>query len=203
MPEDLQKKIAEATGVGLGDLVRLLVLVAVAIVLAYVLWALLKRRKRVLPPQVPDLAVDVMSLPTAGPPASGPALYYYNVPVRLAAVVLAPAGRVRDLPPPGQLDDVLDSIVPGLAQVVSTHAPLVRYWPRQLSAKGFAHAFFGHARLPGQGGKGTPWCSAAGIFKIEGQPLMAGLVMRAQTTSNLGQAIVEREAQWLDLLRIK
>ncbi len=203
MADEVQKKIADATGIAFGDLVSIVALVAVAIVLLYVLRLLLKRRWRRLPKQVPDLAIDVMALPTVGPPAVGAALYFYNVPVRLAAIVVAPAGRVRELPPLDKLGDVLDAIVPGLAQVVRTHGPLLRYWPSQLSARGFAHAFFGHVKLPGQGGKGTPWCSAAGIFKIEGQPLTAGLVMRAETTTNLGQMIVEREAQWLDLLRIK
>jgi hypothetical protein len=161
------------------------------------------RRRRALPKQVPDLAIDVMALPTVRPPEGGPALYYFNVPVRLAALVLAPAGRVRELPPLNQLNDIIDSIVPGLARVVAAHGTLIRRWPAQLSSKGFAHQFFTHARLPGQGGKGTPWSSAAGLFKIEGQPLMAGLILRAEAPTNLGQRIIEQEAQWLDILRIK
>lgn len=174
-----------------------------AVIVLYALWWVLRRPRRVLPKQVPDLAIDVMALPTVGPPPEGPNLYYYNVPVRLAALVLAPAGRVRELPPLNQLNDVIDAIVPGLAQVVLAHRTLVRRWPSQLSSKGFAHQFFSHARLPGQGGKGTPWSSAAGLFKIEGQPLMAGMVFRAEAPTNLGQRIIEQEAQWLDILRIK
>jgi len=201
--EEVKKKIGEAAGSIPVDLLKLVGLAVVALILLYVLWKVLKGRKRELPKQVPDLAIDVMALPTEGPPAEGPALHYYNVPVRLVALVMAPAGRVRELPPLNKLADTIDCIVPGLAQVVTAHKTLIRRWPTQLSAKGFAHTFFGHAKLPGQGGKGTAWCSAAGIFKIEGQPIMAGLVMRAQTTTNLGQAIVEREAGWLDLLRIK
>lgn len=175
----------------------------VLFLVAYAAWRIVKRRRPKLSKDEPEQGIDVMALPTEGPPPVGPSLYYYNVPVRLAAIVLAPAGRVRDLPPLNQLNDVFDAIVPGLAMVVSTHRPLYRRWPAQLSSRGFAHKFFGHAKLPGQGGKGTPWCSAAGIFKIEGQPFMAGLVMRAETTTNLGQQTIEEEAQWLDILRAK
>ena len=151
---------------------------------------------------MPDLAIDVMALPTEAPPADAPKLYYYGVSVRLAALVLAPAGRVRELPPLNQLGGVIDAIFPGLAQVVTAHRTLVRRWPTQLSVKGFAHQFFTHAKLPGQGGKGSPWSSAAGVFKIEGQPLMAGLVFRAAAPTNLGQMIIE-QAEWFDILRIQ
>jgi hypothetical protein len=153
--------------------------------------------------QVPDLAINVLGLSAEGPPAAGPSLSYYNVPVRLAAVVLAPAGRLHELPPVQQLGEVIDVAVPGLAQVVAAHQPLVRKWPAQLSMTGFAHVFFSNARLPGEGGKGTPWCSAAGVFRIEKKPVMAGLVMRAAAPNNLGQAVIEDEAKWLDILRVK
>ncbi len=175
----------------------------VAIVVLFVLVKLLSGRKRQAPLQVPDLAIDVLALGNQGPPEGAVVLEHYNVPVRLAAVVLAPAGRVRELPPLNQLHDYFEAVLPGLSQVIATHRPLVRRWPAQLSTKGFAHTFFGHARLPGQGGKGTPWCSAAGIAKIEGQPFMAGLVMRTATTSSRGQEIIEGEEHWMRILRVK
>jgi len=179
------------------------IIAVVAIVVLYILWKMLSRTRLQAPKQVPDLAIDVMALGTAGPPSGAAVLEHYNVPVRLAALVIAPAGRVRELPPLNQLADYYDAILPGLSKVVATHKPLVRRWPQQLSAKGFAHTFFGHARLPGQGGKGTPWCSAAGLAKIEGQPFMAGLVMRTATTSSHGQEIIESEEQWMRVLRVK
>ncbi len=185
------------------DLLNWLVLATIGVVVLLVVWKLLLRPKRRLPLQTPDLAIDVMALPTESPAADAPKLTYYGVSVRLAALVLAPAGRARELPPLNQLGEVIDAIFPGLARVVETHRTLVRRWPTQLSASGFAHQFFTHARLPGQGGKGSPWSLAAGVFKIEGQPVMAGLIFRAAGPTSLGQMIVEREAQWFDILRIQ
>ncbi len=173
------------------------------VVTAVVVRRILRSRAKRLPRYEPTLQIDVMSLPAVGPPPSGPALYYYNVPVRLAAIVLAPAGRVRELPPINELSEAFDAIVPGLTAIIASHRPVYRRWPAQVSVRGFAHMFFSNVRLPGQGGKGTPWCSAAGVFKLEGKPLLAGLLMRAETTTSLGQHIVEEEAQWLDILRIK
>jgi len=185
------------------DLLKWLALGALVVVVLYVVWRISRRPKGRLPQQVPDLAIDVMALPTVAPPSDAPKLLYYGVSVRLAALVLAPAGRVRELPPLNQLGEVIDAIFPGLARVVAAHRTLVRRWPAQLSVHGFAHQFFTYAKLPGQGGKGTPWSSAAGVFKMEGQPVMAGLILRAEGPTNLGQMIVEREAQWLDILRIQ
>ena len=195
-------KLKETAGAMSAGLLKYAILAAVLVVILYVVVKVLRKPKKAAL-QVPDLAIDVMGLSTQGPPPGGPALYYYNVPVRLAALVVAPAGRMRELPPINQLGDVIDSIVPGLAEVVAAHKPVVRKWPAQLSTRGFAHTLFSHAKLPGEGGKGTPWCSAAGIFKIEKRPIMAGLVMRAAAPTNLGQAIIEEEAQWLDILRIQ
>jgi hypothetical protein len=186
-----------------GDWAIYVAVAAVAIVVLYVLWKLLGGKRRPPAKEVPDLTIDVMALGNQGPPPGAAVLEHYNVPVRLAAIVVAPAGRVRQLPPLNQMDDVYDAIVPGLARVVATHRPLVRRWPAQLSAKGFAHTFFAHAKLPGQAGKGTPWCSAAGMAKVEGQPFMAGLVMRTGTTSSHGQEIIGAEGEWLRILAIK
>jgi hypothetical protein len=182
------------------DLVKWAVIAVVVLVAAYAVLRFFKRRRKPAA-EAPDLRIDVASLSAASPPAAGPALYCYNVPVRLAAVVLAPAGRVHELPPIRQIGDVVNAIVPGLAQVVEFHKPVVRRWPAQLSIRGFANIFAAQARLPGDGGKGTPWCSAAGVLRFEKKPIMAGLIMRATAPNNLGQAVVEEETQWLSILR--
>ena len=137
------------------------------------------------------------------PPPGPPTLEFYNLPVRLAAIVLAPVGRVRTLPSREDLPGVVDSIVPGLDRVAIAHKPLIRAWPAQVSARGFAHAFFQHVRLPGDHGKKTPWCSVAGRFMVDDQPMMAGLVLRAAAPNRHGQYVMEREEQWLGILRIR
>ncbi len=186
----------------LTTLFKYAIVLTILLAVAYVVLTVLRRRRSAPPPQE-DLGVDVKGLRDEGPPPAGPVLHFYNVPVRLAALVLAPAGRGRELPPASQLDALADALLPGLAQVIAAHRPVVRRWPAQVSSRGFALAFFNQAKLPGQGGKGTPWCAAAGAFKLGKTPIMAGLVMRAAAPTSLGQVIVEHEAQWLDIVRVK
>jgi len=200
---ELLDTLGDATGPLAGEALRYTIVVLVVILAFWVVWKLLKRRRGRLRRLEPDLTINVAALGTAGPPAGGFVLEHYNLPMRLAALVVAPAGRAHPLPPREQLGQVFEAIVPGLAQVVVMHDTLVRCWPEQLSTTGFAHSFFRHARVPGDGGKGTQWCSAAGVAKVDGQSVMVGLVMRSELSNTLGQTIVEHETKWLDLLRVK
>lgn len=176
---------------------------AVLVVLLLVLWRFLRRRRKVEAPLRADLNVEVAALADVGPPQGPPTLEFYNLPVRLAAVVLAPVGVSRELPPEEQLPAILDAVAPGLDKVAALHRPLIRRWPNQVSARGFAHLFFNHARLPGTAGKGTVWSSAAGLVKIGDEPIMAGLVLRAAAPNSLGQTVIDAEHQWLGCLRVK
>ena len=173
-----------------------------ALVLLVIAWRVLRRRKPAEVSTGLPLAIDLASLGEEGPPAGPPVLEFYNVPVRVAAVVLAPAGR-RDLAQVGEMSQVLDAIVPGLERVIALHKPLICHWPRQLSARGFAHIFFANVRLPGDGGKGTPWSSAAGIIKFRGQPVMAGLVLCAASPNAFGQMTLDSEEKWLGSFRVR
>lgn len=175
----------------------------VVLVVVLIVWRVLAGRGPGPVRPVVDLTIDITTLGHSGPPPGPPVLEYHNLPVRLAAVVLAPAGRVQEVPPDAALPRLYEALVPGLAAVVAAHQPLVCRWPAQLSTRGFAHLFFQHVRLPGEGGRGTPWCSAAGVMKLGNQPLMVGLVMRTATPSSLGQTIVVAAEQWLDLLRVR
>jgi hypothetical protein len=176
---------------------------AIAIVVLVLAMKLFRPRRRAAAALMPELKVEVAALTDAGPPDGPPTLEFYNLPVRLAAVVIAPVGLGRQLPSDELLSGILDAIVPGLDRVAALHRPLVRRWPNQVSARGFAHLFFNHARLPGVGGKGTPWSSAAGIMKFGNQPIMVGLVLRAAAPNSLGQTIIDAEHQWLGCLRVR
>jgi len=116
---------------------------------------------------------------------------------------LAPAGRAGQLPAANQLPALVDSLVPGLARVVVAQRPLIRRWPPQLSVEGFARTVFTQAQLPGDHGKGTPWCSAAGRVSLQNQSVMLGLVMRADAPNNFGELRVEQDHDWLGILRVK
>jgi hypothetical protein len=187
-----------------GDLWRYVLPAAIAVIVLWIAWRIFRRRRRraAIPPE-PDLKIDISTLGDQGPPEGLPALEFYNLPMRLAAIVLAPVGRIRELPTDAVISEAIDAIVPGLDKVAALHRPLIRRWPNQVSASGFAHLFFNHARLPGTGGKGTPWSSVAGVFKLKGQPVMAGLVLRAALPNSLGQTVIEEEHQWLGCLRVK
>jgi hypothetical protein len=195
-------KLQDAAGNLPAGLVTWAVAGVVVLLLLYLLWKILKGRSKPAA-KIPDLEISVAGLPACGPPAQGPALVFHNVPVGLAVLVLAPVGRTTVLPPLNQLDRVIDAVVPGLATVVAKHKPVVRKWPAQLSSRGFANLFFSNAKLPGDGGKGTPWCATAGAIKIGKKSVMVGMVMRTATPTNFGRFVIERDEQWLDVLRIK
>jgi len=172
--------------------------------LLLVIMVLLLRRRGGQPDRVePDLRIDLAALSDHGPPPAGPRLEFYGTPVRLAVLVLAPAGRNSPLPADDELADLIDDLVPGLWAVVEAHEPLVRCWPCQLSTHGFTHAFFKHVQLPGDRGKGTPWSAAAGRFETRTRQLLAGLVCVADRPNSLSQIAVAHAGQWLDVLRVR
>jgi len=174
----------------------------ISAVLLFVWWSFFRRRPAPPPPSPSELKVDVASLPAHGPGAEEPRLECYGVPVRLGVLVLAPVGRSGAIPPAEQLLNVVDLLLPGLVDVVSEHQPLVRFWPPQLSSQGFVNSFFHNCLLPGERGKGTPWCSVAGKFNAGGEMYLAGLVCCADRPNGLGQIAITHEGQWNDVLRI-
>ncbi len=196
-------QLGEAAGALPADLLWWAVVALVVFVGLLIAYKLFTGDKKKPVKQAPDLTIDIMALGSEGPPSGAPVLEFYNIPVRLAAVVLAPAGRVRALPPDENLEETYEALLPGLAEVVAAHRPLIFCWPPQMSVRGFAHAMFQHCRLPGDGGKGSPWCTAAGVFKIKGQPLMAGLVLLSSQPTSYGQHTMETPEVWLGCLRVK
>ena len=190
-------------GAGIADLAPWAVLAVLLLVGLFVLRKILERRKRRPPIVEPELKIDVSTLGTDGPPAEGPVLEFYNIPVRLAVLVLAPAGRGHDLPAEEEIPAVVEMVLPGLSRIVDTHRPLYRRWPVQLSWRGFAHTFFTNVRLPGDDGRGTPWSSVAGIVKTSEGSVMAGLVLRSEQATGFGHEIIEREGEWLRVLQIR
>src|SRR5207244_2286827 len=95
----LQRQSMEKFLEQLGISQNLLIILVAAVVAAIALYMIVRRLGRRRPPVAPpvDLLIDVASLGSQGPPP-GPQLEIYNVPVRLAALVFAPAGRADELP---------------------------------------------------------------------------------------------------------
>ena len=176
--------------------------VAVTVVLWVLIAALRARAARVELPPI-DLRINIEDLPAGGPPEDGPRLEVYGIPVRLAVLVLAPAGRNNPLPPTDQLPEVIEDLLPGLMEVIRAHRPLIRRWPVQLSTQGFTRSFFNNVLLPGDRGKGTPWCCVAGRFESGGQQFLAGLVCSAAKPNSLSQIPIAHIGQWMDAVRAR
>jgi hypothetical protein len=175
--------------------------VGVMVLLVFFAALVVKNRRRVEAPA--DLTIRLAELSQQGPPADRPQLACYSIPVRLAAVVLAPAGRSGRLPSNDDLPEVIDSITPELMEVVAAHQPLFRRWPPQLSSQGFTQLLLANVPLPGDGGKGTPWCVLTGRIEARQTKYLIGLVLRADKPNSLGQHIIDQPAAWLDVLRVK
>ena len=177
---------------------------AVALLFLFVLIWLLRLRRPVSDERrSPDLSIDVADLSDHGPPDRGPHLEVYGTRVRLSVVILAPVGRDGAIPPLEQLPELVEQLIPGLAPLLASHQPVVRCWPGQLSSQGFVQAFFNLVALPGERGKGTPWCSVAGKFGADGHQFLAGLVACADEPNGLSQFVIQHEGQWNDVLRVK
>ncbi len=178
-------------------------LLAVLLIIAVIATRLLRRRSKPTAEPPVDLRIRVADLPSDGPPAVGPRLEFYGTPVRVAALILAPAGRNNPLPAETELPDTVDSLLPGLTAIIAAHRPVIRAWPFQLSTQGFEHSFFNNIQLPGDRGKGTPWCSVAGRFEAGSRQLLAGLLCVADKSNSLSQVTVAHTGQWMDVLRVK
>ena len=164
---------------------------------------LLRKKPPASKPIEPDLKIDVTALGQEGPPESDAQLECYSIAVRLAVLVIAPVGRAGTIPEADRMLDVVDEIVPGLVDLVSKHEPVVRFWAPQLSSQGFVSSFFHNVGLPGEKGKGTPWCSLAGKFSSSNQRYLVGIVLLAAAPNGIGQVAIENDGQWNDILRIR
>jgi len=185
------------------DVIVYIGVAVVALVLLWVVWKVLSRKgKSPLGRRSVDLEIDYRSLGDKGPPPGPLRLEFLGIPVRLAAVVLAPSGRLGNLPPEQDMPELYASIIPGLEEVVKVHDPVVRLWPRQLSHRGFTQKFFANARLPGKYGAGTPWCSVAGEFRYRGVAMLAGLVLCAASANHYSQKRVDQPYDWHQCLRL-
>ncbi len=201
--EKLGDALAELLAGPWGPVVRAVAVLAVLGALALVAVRWMRRHKRRAPPVESEGGIAADTLPELGPPGQGPRLLYRGTPVRLAAVVLAPPGLARELPPINRLGEVFEALIPGLAEVIRAHRPVYRRWPAQVSTRGFVHRFFAEARGLAPPGTETPWCLVGGPFVFRGEPLLVGLVMRAQAPMHHGRYIVEDAAEWPRLLAVE
>jgi hypothetical protein len=182
------------------------ILYAVVILLGLIIGGIVARRifRGRRPGRLPpiDLSIDVAALATGGPPSAGPILEYQGIPVRVAAVVLAPAGRARPVPPREVWPQLLDSVFPGLSRVVESHRPVVRVWPPQLSESGFVHRFFAEVKFPQPAGQAMPWSAVAGPVRFQDQLVLVGFVFRTDEPTTFGTEAVDSPTAWRKILSL-
>jgi hypothetical protein len=172
-------------------------LVVTALVLARI-WS----RESAIVTTVVDNELDTGILSPYPPPADGPRLEMYGIPVRLAALVLAPVGRGNAIDVK-RLPEVVEQLLPGLQDAMGYHQPVFRRWVEQVSVHGFQNAFLKQVKLPGNRGKGTVWSAFVGKFTDGEQTLLAGVVLRAEAPNSYGATVIEHEGHWLECLRVR
>src|SRR5262245_12175983 len=127
------------TWIGIAGFVVLVVGAAVLI-----LYLLVRGKKKEIDPEA-GLDENLRHYPPA-PDAGAARLKLGGQQVRLRLVVLAPAGNVElDV---DMADRVLESALPGLADVAKYDKPRVKLWPPQLSHAGFIPKFFRRTHRP-------------------------------------------------------
>ncbi|WP_207396189.1 hypothetical protein [Bremerella alba] len=180
----------------LGGLILGLIIVGI-VVYFYIL------PKKYEPPEVAPVEIAIDPKVASGPKSLlGPEVRIYNVPVRIVAIVVAPAGRGHDQMSEETLRSMMENFLPQMMAVVRAHRPDVYRWPGQMSTRGFSQRFFAQANLPGEHGEGSPWSAVAGRFDHQGSGYLVGLVCCADEDNPLGQILVEQKQQWTDIVRI-
>jgi hypothetical protein len=178
-------------------------LVAVLLLWALVdrtLRALFRRRSISLEESDREFYEDLAQYPPPLPPPDPRRLTLYHLPVRLRLVVLAPVGTEANIDP-NTVDQLLDSVVPGVgAMAVRDHAR-VRIWPPQPSQQGFMAAFHRRTPRPEAPGRASHWILAAGRAHAGRQAVLLGLALWTEEPTNIGRVVLD-QYQWLDVLRI-
>ncbi len=175
--------------------------VGALLVTAFIVSRFLSREPSVVSSEIDD-HLDVKNLPSGGPGSDGPRLEMYGLPVRLVALVLAPAGRGGEIDV-DKLPNMVDQLVPGLHDAMGYHQPVFRRWVDQVSVHGFQHAFLSQVNLPGNKGKGSCWSAFAGKFTAGDRAFLAGLVVCADQPNSYGTSVIDHEGRWADVLRVR
>ena len=187
---------------GRAELFAAAAVAAVALVLVALVIRSLRKRRTSPATESADLKIEVASLQLPSPAKDAPRMDFYSTQVQLAVIVVAPVGRNRSQLALEDLPAIIESLQPNMMRVVNAHKPKVRRWPAQLSAQGFTQAFFNNIVLPGNRGKGTPWCSVAGKIAKDDEQFLVGIACRGAKANSLGQVVIQHEGQWLDVLRV-
>jgi hypothetical protein len=124
-----------------------------------------------------------------------------GAPVRLRLVVVAPVGRSREIEK-DQVNELLNNVVRGLAEVIQRDKPRVRFWPAQLSNTGFAPVFHRQTEVPDEEGEPSCWVLIAGAALSAGRPILVGLACLADEPNEMGQMTLN-QSDWAETVRVQ
>jgi len=165
------------------------------------LWRGLFARRQPAPDWERNLRENLEECPLPVRPPGEHVLAVYHVPVRLRLVVVAGAGKERDVDAIA-VEKLLDRVLPGLGAVAARDRPRIRVWPPQLSQHGFVATF--HRCTPKPEGEDQPsrWVLVAGRAAVGRAPVLLGLGLWAEEPTTIGRITLEPH-QWLDVLRLR
>jgi hypothetical protein len=146
-----------------------------------------------------ELDMETLSKPSGPPPAQR--LYIRGEAMRLRLIVLAPAGTVSDLDL-SVVDKLLDRAVPGLSKQYSSDRPTVKFFPVQVSTKGFAPTFFRKTGLNVSKGQPSRWVLVAGSVAVGKKSVCLGLALWADKPSTIGMVSVDAD-DWQDVCKLR
>ncbi len=144
---------------------------------------------------------DLEAIPPPPPSSGDMQLTVEGLPVRLRLVVVAPAGTAYEIAPE-TVPEILDQVVPGLAEALQRDQPQTRVWPGQLSYEGFANTF--HRSTPIPEGEKSPsrWAMLAGRADLEGRKVLVGLALQAIRPNSVGRRTLKGH-EWATVLRVR
>jgi LPXTG-motif cell wall-anchored protein len=175
---------------------KLVMFGAIGVVVLLLLVALVFRRRKKHNPEG-GLTEDLGQYPSP-PRAGGRRLLVQGHPMRLRLVVIAPVGK-KEFAKDGDIEPVLDEVVPGMGEVAEVDRPRVRIWPPQLSVPGFPPSFWRLTHRPhAQTGN---WVLVAGSAKASGQPILLGLALWSDKPTKMSQIVLQPQ-EWADQLRV-
>jgi len=164
-----------------------------------------------------SLTIDVAKFSQEPPPLAPMLLDFYGIPMRLSAIVAAPAGRASNLPLDNQsLLLQCESALPRLGRIAELHKTKIIRWPTQLSVTGFTHALLREASLPDGKQTRSRWTVVTGPVEAETPSgtiglqeetgtrlLTVALFLCAEEPNAYNQEAVPAPHQWRRILQVR
>ena len=154
------------------------------------------------PPKSPQDAFqeNLTEYPPA-PGVPGPRrLTVEGISARIRLIVVAPVGKSRPVDS-DTVNDLLNSVIRGIKDVIVKDRPRIRIWPPQLSNTGFAPTFHKLTLTNMVEHEPSHWVLIAGPASAAGVPILLGLGLLADDANELGKLTTSPE-RWAETVRV-